>query len=152
MNRFSPSAIPDRLLHVSLLLCFPLGLLVLGWCLPDGLPGTVLRLVLVAAALGVALNILRSAAMAFAFASLATLILFREPLGTYTEILYKQAGDLTVFMIILFGGTLFLASRQDLLELLEQRRQDRRENSPNTALRWPPISEQLAMRGSRSYK
>jgi len=43
-------------------------------------------------------------------------MLFQMPLHQYVEILYGQAKSFTVFMVVLFGGTLAVVSRQDLIE------------------------------------
>jgi hypothetical protein len=81
------------------------------------MPWALVRLVLVAVVMILGLRLLRGAtALAFGLASIATLLLFQLPLGRYTEKLYGQASDLTIFMIVLFGALLFLLSRPDLLE------------------------------------
>jgi hypothetical protein len=55
---------------------------------------------LVAATIALGLRLLRGAtALAFGLASLVALVLFRLPLGLYTEKLHGQAGDMRIFMI-----------------------------------------------------
>jgi hypothetical protein len=61
---------------------------------------------------------LKSAALSFFLAALLGLLLFQQPLDVYVQQLFTQARSPTVFLIVLFGGTLAVVSRQDLLEAL----------------------------------
>ena len=109
----------DERLGMGFLIGIPLGLWVLGALLPPApdTVGVVARLILVAVSIVLGLRLLRGAtALAFGLASLVTLLLFHLPLGLYTQRLAQQAGDLTVFLIVLFGAVLFLLGRQDLLD------------------------------------
>ena len=90
-----------------------------GWFLPSA----VLLFILLVALVGL-FHVLKSAALAFFLGSLLALILFKIPLMHYTDLLYSQASSLTVFMIILFGGTLALISRSDLPEELKNKPKD----------------------------
>ncbi|MDM8541892.1 hypothetical protein QUF90_12460 [Desulfococcaceae bacterium HSG9] len=66
---------------------------------------------------------LKSGVLVFFLASLLALILFDKTLFDYAKWLYGQASDTTVFMIILFGGTLALISRTDLIDRLKSEKE-----------------------------
>jgi len=110
----------EGLLGAFYLLAVPLALLGLGQLLSatgDGAWTLLLRLTLVFGAVWLGLRLLQgSTALAFGLASLVALLVFGQPLGFYTEHLFEQASDLTVFIIVLFGAVLVLVGRQDLLD------------------------------------
>jgi hypothetical protein len=126
-------AVTEGVRQALLLLIWPLGLLLAGALLPVGATGMGMHLALVAGTMLLALQVFRAPALGFALASLVTLVLFHRPLGLYVEALYRQASDLTMFMIVLFGGTLALVSRQDLLEQQAQRRREAGGGPPSEA-------------------
>jgi hypothetical protein len=92
-----------------------LGVAALGF-LPAGPIWVLLRLVVLLGILAWVFATLKSAALSFFLGALLGLLLFQQPLDAYVQQLFKQAQSATVFLIVLFGATLTVVSRQDLLE------------------------------------
>jgi hypothetical protein len=93
----------------------------LGYLLPMPPRWVLLRVGLLFAALTWVFLYLKSPALSFFLAALLGFLLFHQPLEVYVAALIGEAQSLTVFMIVLFGGTLAVVSRQDLLEDLARR-------------------------------
>jgi hypothetical protein len=86
--------------------------------IPTTPAGIVLRLALLLGGLLWAFRTLHTPTLAFFLGTLLALLLFHKPLDLYVHKLAGQARSLIVFLIVLFGGTLAVVSRQDLLDAL----------------------------------
>ncbi len=89
-----------------------------GALLPLNPVWRLVRLLVLLGGLLLAFRTLQAPTLAFFLTTLGALWLFHLPLETYVAKLHGQASGLTVFMIVLFGGTLALVSRQELLNAL----------------------------------
>jgi hypothetical protein len=93
----------------------------LGYLLPMTSMWVLLRVGLLFAVLTWVFLYLKTPVLSFFLAALLGLLLFHAPLDVYISALIGQAQSITVFLIVLFGGTLAVVSRQDLLEELAHR-------------------------------
>jgi hypothetical protein len=87
----------------------------LGYLLPMTPMCVLLRIGLLFGGLIWVFLYLNTPALSFFLAALLGLLLFHQPLEVYVAALIGQTQSLTVFMLVLFGGTLAVVSRQGLL-------------------------------------
>lgn len=116
MNLLVKSYILSRGIRVALVILLAAAALIALSHLPKEPLHVFLRLGLLLIVLIWVFRTLKSAGLSFFLAALLALMLFQLPLDQYVKTLYGQAKSFTVFMIVLFGGTLAVVSRQDLIE------------------------------------
>jgi hypothetical protein len=117
MKPLVSSYIISRGIQIAIMIAIGLAVLwALGFLSMDKFWGALIRIGLLLFFLIFIFRKLKSAALTFFLATFLALILFRLPLEVYVGKLSGQAGSLTVFMIILFGGALAILTRQDLTE------------------------------------
>jgi len=123
-----------RIREVTAVAAIGLLVILLSYLLPMSPLRVFLRLALLLGGLVWIFGYLKAAALSFFLAALMALLLFQVPLHWYVDTLFKQAKSPAVFMIVLFGGTHVVVSRQDLLEAVARAKETAPANPEQTRL------------------